>query len=165
MEFCKTQDFAEGVGFVRLVMSYLKLAMPLYSTSYDFEDIYPSALKPSSMGIREYNSTVLKLNKIYEDIFETYLLPNARRRVVTPETIMSNLMKSYEQKVYHPDILTRAYDFFAANLENNVWELYSKYIEPSHSKKEEGDIPRVSIKQLVLNEFASPYSYQGIQWS
>lgn len=55
----------------------------------------------------------------------------AREKVQLPDIILKPLMQSFQKQELHPNVFTRAYDFFASQYEINIFPDYSKYVNPA----------------------------------
>ncbi|KAJ3304219.1 hypothetical protein HDV03_002956 [Kappamyces sp. JEL0829] len=161
-DFCMSQDCSEGVEFTKQVMTYVKAAIPLYVDNADTTDShFAEPKKPADMSQAAFAALVAKLENDWAAIYETYLLPSSKKAVKLPEAIAAALLKNYESKIRHPNVFTRAYDFFSANLEINVWDVYSKYTDPRSTAKKDEDSSAVTIRQIAMNEAPAPYTYQA----
>jgi hypothetical protein len=185
LDYCKTNECAEGVEILHAIMQYQKLAIPLFSIQDPVkkrqsvqavanrssmlvapEPEFQSPVCPKDMSNEEYQALLKKCETSWKAIFETYILEDTPKFIAVPPIIFEQLKGSFDQNCLHPDVFTRIYDYFATNLENQVWEPYHKSFEGTPVKSPEGigklrlgDYPKYTIKQIIQKETISPYSY------
>jgi hypothetical protein len=164
--FCNLQGQIQGVAFCRDVMNYLKEFSKFFPDLVE-TNIYPSQVPPKDLSMVDYNQKINSMVLKFDLIFKNYLIVTSSTKIELPESIWTQLYKNMEAKVYHPNIFTRAYDFYVSNLQSNVWDSYTRHLGPEKKPKHGNFVftialPNHTVKQLALNEVPQPYSYQGI---
>ena len=132
--FCNLQGQIQGVAFCRDVMMYLKEFSSLFPESIG-TTFFPDHVAPVELSPVDYNKKIHVMAEKFDEIFKQYLQISSPYKIDLPQSIWTALYKNMEAKTYHPNIFTRAYDFFAVSIQNSVWENYAKYTGPSKKDK------------------------------
>lgn len=136
-------------------MQYLKLGMHIFPLQERFEakgqlsafidfdyketstDSFPP--KKPQMPQHQYDLICKKLKEKYSKL-SSYFGPNSKVNLALPPKIKNTLLENMVQKIYTPDIFTRAYNYFAKTLEMEIWEPYNNSYSqiPAKINSEEG---------------------------
>jgi hypothetical protein len=145
-------------------MQYLKLGIEIFPLQEKFEtkgplsayidydstttqaDSFPA--KKPEMSKQKYDLICKKMKTKYLEL-SAYLGPE----LLLPPKIKNTLLENMAQKIYTPDIFTRAYNYLAKTLEVQAWEPYNIFYSQNATKSyvEEGFI--------ILTRFLSKIHY------
>ncbi|KAI8911822.1 RGS domain-containing protein [Gorgonomyces haynaldii] len=122
---------------------------------------FTPSIKPNSVSDEEWVQIKSKISDSFSEMVETFVVPGAVKEVNLPVRVRKTIEECYRQHVTHPHVFTKAYEHIYNMLRENTLQKFLKktYFE-SPNAPALLELPKVTMKNLILNELKSPYGNQ-----
>ena len=124
------------------------------------EKTFLPATHPSNLSDAEWESVQTKLKTQFKSIMDTYVTPGSPREANLPVKTRKVIDENYVQGIIHPNLLVKGYEHIYNMLrENSLFKFLKKTYFASPAAPAVMELPKVSMRQLIMSELVSPYTY------